>query len=285
MNVLSLFDGMSCGQIALNKAGIKYENYFASEIDEPAIKVTMANYPNTSQVGDVTQLDTSTLPQIDLLIGGSPCQSFSSAGDGTGFKGKSGLFWEFVRILREVKPKYFLLENVSMKQEWLDVISKELGVAPVKINSNLVSAQNRKRFYWTNINNVSEPQDKGIYIEDIVEPECQVDCSTWLKARNIFKLLRKVDLNGCPKIAAIDVYNRKFKTDRKVPTLTLPHHNSLRLYQNGRIRKFSANELEILQNVPKDYTNIQGMTLNQRHAMLGNGWTVDVIAHIFKNIE
>ena len=121
MNVLSLFDGMSCGQIALNKAGIKYDNYYASEIDEYAIEIAKKNYPNTVHIGDVTKLDTSTLPQIDLLMGGSPCQSFSSLGDGSGLDGKSGLFWDFIRVFKEVKPKYFLLENVSMKREilWL----------------------------------------------------------------------------------------------------------------------------------------------------------------------
>ena len=283
INVLSLFDGMSCGQIALDKLGIKVNNYFASEIDKYAIQVTKHNYPNTKQIGDVTKVKGADLPRIDLLIGGSPCQSFSNAGDGKGFNGKSGLFWEFVRLLKETKPKYFLLENVLMKKEWQDVISKALGVEPIKINSNLLSAAHRKRLYWTNIPNVEQPKDKGVYIEDIVEKEDEVDFGLWLKAKNTWQLLNKVDTKGCPKIAAIDVYNKKYKTDKKVPTLTLPNHNSLRLYQNGRIRKFSANELETLQNVPLNYTDV-GLTLNQRHALLGNGWTVDVIAHIFKGM-
>ena len=132
-NVLSLFDGMSCGQIALNKAGIDYTNYYASEIDKYAIKITQKNYPSTIQVGDVTLLKGSTLPKIDLLIGGSPCQSFSNAGDGSGFDGKSKLFWEYVRLLKETKPKYFFLENVKMKKEWCDIISKELGIEPINI--------------------------------------------------------------------------------------------------------------------------------------------------------
>ena len=133
--VLSLFDGMSCGQIALNRAGISYGKYYASEIDKHAIKVTQHNYPNTIQLGDVTQLKGSDLPRIDLLIGGSPCQSFSNAGKGEGFDGKSGLFWEYVRLLKEVKPTYFLLENVKMKKEWQDIISEALGVEPIEINS------------------------------------------------------------------------------------------------------------------------------------------------------
>ena len=151
MNVLSLFDGMSCGQIALNKSGIKYNNYYASEIDKYAIKVTQHNYPNTIQLGDITKIKGSDLPKIDLLIGGSPCQSFSNAGRGTGFDGKSGLFWEYVRILKEVQPTYFLLENVKMKKEWQDVISETLGVQPIEINSKFFVPQNRPRLFWTNI--------------------------------------------------------------------------------------------------------------------------------------
>ena len=284
MNVLSLFDGMSCGQIALNKAGIKYDNYYASEIDENAIKVTQSNYPNTKHIGSVLSVKGADLPKIDLLIGGSPCQSFSNAGKGEGFDGESVLFWEFVRLLKETNPKYFLLENVKMKKEWEQIITDALGVEPILINSSLVSAAHRKRLYWTNIPNIEQPLDKGIFIEDVVEEEHNVYFGLWLKAKNIWQLLNKVDLKGCPKIAAIDVYNKKYKTDRKVPTLTLPNHNSLRLFQNGRIRKFSANELESMQNVPRDYTNVD-LTLNERHALLGNGWTVNVIEHIFQNIK
>lgn len=283
MNILSLFDGMSCGQIALNKLGIKYENYFASEIDKYAIQVTQQNYPNTKQIGSVVEVKGEDLPKINLLFGGSPCQSFSNAGRGEGFNGKSGLFWEFVRVLKETKPKYFMLENVKMKKEWEKVITDALGVEPILINSSLVSAAHRKRLYWTNIPNIEQPKDKGIFIEDIVCSEESIDFNLWLKAKNTWQLLNKINFKDCPKISAIDVYNKKYKTDRKVPTLTLPHHNSLRLWQNGRVRKFNANELEEFQNVPKDYTNVD-LTLNQRHEILGNGWTVDVIAHIFKNI-
>ena len=162
INVLSLFDGMSCGQIALNKAGIEYGNYFASEIEQAPIKVTQHNYPNTIQLGSVIDVKGVDLPKIDLMFGGSPCQSFSNAGKGEGFDGKSGLFWEYVRILKEVNPTYFLLENVKMKKEWKDIISKELGVEPIEINSSLLSAQNRPRLYWTNIPNVDIPKDKGL---------------------------------------------------------------------------------------------------------------------------
>jgi DNA (cytosine-5)-methyltransferase 3A len=280
-NVLSLFDGMSCGQIALNKVGIQYDNYYASEIDEPAISVTQFNYPNTIQMGSITELQSSQLPKIDLLFGGSPCQSFSNAGNGTGFDGKSGLFYDFVRLLKECKPTYFLLENVKMKKEWQDIISEELGVQPIKINSNLVSAQNRERLYWTNIPVVGQPEDKQIYIEDILDNT--FDSKYWLKERNAELLSKKVSIEGAPDICCIDVYNKKFKKDRKSPTLTLPHHNSLRLLQNGKFRKLTPNECERLQTVPIDYTNT-GIADIHRYSMLGNGWTVDVIAFIFSFI-
>jgi site-specific DNA-cytosine methylase len=282
MNVLSLFDGLSCGQLALQRAGVKVDNYYASEIEEHAIKVTQHNYPKTTQIGDVTQVRSSDLPKIDLLIGGSPCQSFSNAGKGEGFDGKSGLFWEFVRLLDECKPKYFLLENVKMKKEWQKIISKALNIEPILINSNLVSAQNRERLYWTNIPNIEKPINKNIFIEDILDES--FDEKYWLAKKNSELLRNKVDLLNAPNLCCIDVYNKKFKTDRKSPTLTLPHHNSLRFYQNGKLRKLTPNEYEKLQTVPIDYTNI-GISDTHRYAMLGNGWTVDVIAHIFKNME
>jgi DNA-cytosine methyltransferase len=169
LNVLSLFDGMSCGQIALERAGIKVNNYFASEIDKYAIQVAKHNYPNMQHIGDVTQVKATELPQIDLLIGGSPCQGFSFAGKQLNFDDpRSKLFFEFVRLLKECTPKYFLLENVKMKKEYQDVITEHLGVEPIEINSNLLSAQNRKRIYWTNIPGVTIPNDKGILLKDIV---------------------------------------------------------------------------------------------------------------------
>ena len=169
LNVLSLFDGMSCGQIALERAGIKVNNYFASEIDKYAIQVAKHNYPNMQHIGDVTQVKAIELPKIDILIGGSPCQGFSFAGKQLNFDDpRSKLFFEFVRLKNECKPKYFLLENVKMKKEYQDVITEHLGVEPIEINSNLLSAQNRKRIYWTNIPGVTIPNDKGILLKDIV---------------------------------------------------------------------------------------------------------------------
>jgi DNA (cytosine-5)-methyltransferase 3A len=205
MNVLSLFDGMSCGQQALERAGIKVDKYFASEIDKYAIQVTMANYPNTIKLGSVVNVDGYSLPKIDILIGGSPCQSFSFAGkrkgmstkdeqeiltlnhylelksEGFEFEGQSYLFWEYMRLLNEVKPKYFLLENVMMGEKWEKVLSKAIGVKPIMINSALLSAQNRQRLYWTNIglepqglfgdldSIIDQPKDKGILLKDILE--------------------------------------------------------------------------------------------------------------------
>ena len=171
MNVLSLFDGMSCGQLALKRSGIKVDKYYASEIDKYAISIAKKNFPNTIHLGDVTKIDISKLDRIDMIIGGSPCQSFSNASmTKLNFEDPRGkLFFEFVKLVQELKPKYFLLENVKMKKEWQDVISHHLGVEPIEINSSLLSAQHRRRLYWTNIPNVTVPSDKGIMLKDILE--------------------------------------------------------------------------------------------------------------------
>ena len=172
MNILSLFDGMSCGRLALDRLGIKVDKYYASEIDKYAIQVSSANYPDIIQIGDVCDVKGEDYPDIDLVLAGSPCQGFSFAGNQLAFDDpRSALFFEFVRILKEVKPKYFLLENVKMKKEFLDVISEQVGVEPILINSALVSAQNRLRYYWTNIPGVEQPEDRGIVLRDILETE------------------------------------------------------------------------------------------------------------------
>jgi DNA (cytosine-5)-methyltransferase 3A len=190
INVLSLFDGMSCGRVALERAGVKVGKYFASEIDKYAIKVAQKNYPDTIQLGDVCDIqypETFDGHKIDLIIGGSPCQGFSRAGLGLNFDDpRSKLFFEFARLIKECKPKYFLLENVRMKQEHQDVITEILGVEPIAINSNLVSAQNRHRIYWTNIPNDGQPADRGIMLKDILEddPENYVIMSQRFTDRN-----------------------------------------------------------------------------------------------------
>jgi len=169
MNVLSLFDGMSCGQIALEKVGIEVDNYFASEIDKSAMKVTEHNYPDTKQIGDVTKVKAEDLPYIDILIGGSPCQGFSFSGKQLNFDDpRSKLFFEFVRLIKECNPKHWMLENVPMKKEFRDIISGYLGTEPIKINSNLLSAQNRVRYYWTNIPDLEIPKDKNIGLNSII---------------------------------------------------------------------------------------------------------------------
>ncbi|WP_339634630.1 DNA (cytosine-5-)-methyltransferase, partial [uncultured Maribacter sp.] len=183
MKVLSLFDGMSCGQIALDQLGIPVETYYASEIDKYAIQVTQANYPNTVQVGDVTNLDPKDFADVDLIMGGSPCQGFSFAGKQLAFDDpRSALFFEFIRLLKDIKPKYFLLENVRMKKEFLDIISQEVskcypeitfGISPLLINSSLVSAQSRQRYYWTNIPNIQQPKDRRIVLRDILENDAE----------------------------------------------------------------------------------------------------------------
>jgi DNA-cytosine methyltransferase len=280
MNVLSLFDGISCGQIALNRAGIKYDNYFASEIDKDAIQITMSNYPNTKQLGDVKKVTAEQLPKIDLLIGGSPCQSFSTMGlyrgkmgDKVGFNGKSGLFWEYIRILKETNPKYFLLENVVMKKEWQDIISEELGVTPIKIDSALLSTQRRNRLYWTNIPNISEPKDLGLDFRDIIETN--VDEKYYLTERAIERVREKQGFNLVAKKSKclFATYYKNNSNSREGQIVE----------SNGRLRRLTPRECEILQTLPNNYT--EGISDTQRYKSIGNGWTVDVIAHIFKNIE
>lgn len=273
MNILSLFDGMSCGQIALNKNGIKYDKYFASEIDKYAIEVTQKNYPNTIQLGSVTELKTETLPPIDLLLGGSPCQSFSVAGNGKGFDGKSGLFWEYVRILKETKPKYFLLENVVMKKEWQDIITEALGVKPIKINSKLLSAQNRPRLYWTNIPNVTEPTDQSIFMKDILEDDADIKYK--LSDAKINRILSTARGKGF-------FYD---KTHEKCGTLISGYYKQPTdgVYIDvGFKRRLTPTECEKLQTVPLNYTDC--VSDSQRYKMIGNGWTVNIIAHILKNL-
>ena len=261
MNVLSLFDGMSCGRIALERAAIQVDNYYASEVDKYAITIAKKNYPGTKHIGDITQVSAADLPKIDLLIGGSPCQGFSFAGKQLNFDNpQSALFFEFVRLLKETKPTYFLLENVRMKQEYQDVISEQLGVKPVKINSSLLSAQNRVRLYWTNIPNVTQPDDKGIILADIIDDGfVDRDKSHCIDA-NYFK--------GGNLKSYFEKHRRQL----------VFNNNMLTDY-----RKLTPVECERLQTVPDNYTECVSNT--QRYKMLGNGWTADIISHILKNIK
>ena len=293
MKVLSLFDGMSCGQIALERVGIKVDTYYASEIQPQSIQITQKNYPNTVQLGDITKLSTQDLDElgeIDLLIGGSPCQNLSRAvindiKHNQGLKGeKSSLFYEYLRVLEQVKPKYFLLENVeSMKSEDKDIITEALGVEPVMINSGLVSAQDRKRYYWTNIPNVTQPIDKELYLYDICESE--VADKYWYKQGYTFHGSDKRPVATLHMNNSYDMLKRVYGLHQKSPTLTGVRggHHQKKVLQYGKARKLTPTEYELLQTVPRGYT--EGVADVHRYNMLGDGWTVDVIAHIFKGLK
>lgn len=323
MNVLSLFDGMSCGQIALERAGIHVDKYFASEIDKYAIQVTQKNYPNTIQLGDVTKWREWNLPKIDLVIGGSPCQGFSFAGKQLNFDDpRSKLFFEFADIVAAIKPKYFLLENTPMKEEYQDVITEYLGVEPIMINSELASAQSRKRLYWTDIPMSTAIEDKGIMLSDILEDK--VDEKYYINTDRAIEICNLEAKKG--KIAYIgkdSLGNRVYSIHGKSVTLkalgggwgaktglywipcitpdrinkrqngqrfkpsnakfyTLTAQDRHGVLTNGQIRRLTPLECERLQTVPEGYTD--GMSDSQRYKMLGNGWTVDVISHLFKGI-
>lgn len=279
INVLSLFDGISCGQIALERAGIKVNKYFASEIDKHAIKVTQHNYPNTIQIGDVQNVKTENLPKIDLIMGGFCCQSFSLAGKQLNFNDPRGkLFFECVRLLKGSFFKnpnvYFLFENVRMKKEYEDIISKEIGVEPLKINSSLVSAQNRPRLYWTNIPSIEYPEDKGVLLKHIIQRDI---CEKFYLSEKAIARIKRSKFGR--KYDTIDTY----KTGTliagyyKIPTDGIYFDDGLRK------RRYTPTECESLQTVPKGYTRLASDC--QRYKMLGNGWTVDVIAHIFKSLK
>ncbi len=291
MNILSLFDGISCGQVALERIGVKNYNYFSSEIDKYAIQITQKNYPNTIQLGNIEKIlyrkgklysenGDFDIGKIDLLMGGSPCQGFSFAGKQLNFNDpRSFLFFEFVRLLDKCKPKWFLLENVVMKREYQDVISQFLGVEPIMINSALVSAQNRKRLYWTNIPDIKQPKDKKILLKDILNgyTEKEVMRDNWLKwwTKKREYLLRK-------KYCSLDSDKAICMTARQYANW---NGNFITCERNKKliIRKFTPIECERLQTLPDNYT--QGISNTQRYKCIGNGWTVDVITHILKNIR
>lgn len=302
MNVLSLFDGMSCGQIALRKSGLSVDNYFASEVDKYAIKVSSDNFPNIKHLGDVTKIDFKSLPKIDLLIGGSPCQGFSIAGKQLNFNdSRSALFFEFVRALKETNPKYFMLENVVMKKEFQDAISEQLGVKPLRIESSLFSAQKRSRLYWTNIK-IEPYQDKGIVLSDIIEhglvDKDKSYCidANYFKGTNLEQYLTKkrrqvvfeksdkpIRLGAISKSMGTRVYHEYGKSVC-ISAIGGGLGAKTGLYHDDYcIRKLTVLECKRLQTVPDDYK--MNVSNTQAYKMLGNGWTVDVIAHIFKGIK
>lgn len=279
INVLSLFDGISAGQLALQRAGINVKNYYASEVDVAAINVTQNHFPNTIQLGDVTKWKEWNLPwnEIDLVIGGSPCQGFSFAGKQLNFNDeRSKLFFVFVdichRVADENSKMIFMLENVKMKKEYQDVITKYLGVEPIIINSKLVSAQNRIRLYWTNIKNVIQPNDKQILFKDIINNNYQ------------FKPLTKWFFKSWGSKIKIDTL-RTINHDKSF-CITTNRSHSKNYYLNlekTMARMLERDEVEKLQTFPIGYTSIASKT--EAHKMLGNSWTVDVIAHIFSFLK
>lgn len=313
MKVLSLFDGISCARVALERAGIPVDAYYASEIDKYAIFISNKNYPDIIQKGSVTEINKGydITRDIDLLIGGSPCQDLSIAKKNRkGLDGeRSGLFWEYVRILREVQPKYFILENVaSMPKEAKEIITRELGVEPIMINASLVSAQNRKRLFWTNIPNVTLPEDRGILLKDILEEEVdekyKVYSDNWRVERNTVDVNDKSRclnasnykgaLNDGMSLIRVGQIGKGGQGDR----IYSPQGKSVGLsalgggrgaktglYQTEEytIRKLTPIECERLQGLPDNYT--EGISNTQRYKCLGNAFNVDVVAHILGFIK
>lgn len=293
VNVLSLFDGISCGMVALNRAGVPVDRYVAYEINPKAIQISHKNYPEIEHCGDVTTADFTQYRGFDLLIGGSPCQDLSvyktSSEEGwLGLEGqKSNLFYHYVRALRECKPRWFLLENVaSMEQRWIDVISEELGVQPILINSSLVCAAERKRLYWTNIPGITEPEDLGVMLRDIVLPAEQVPDKYWYTDR-------PYEYNGdnekvqCTMLGPGFMRNTRevYNLNSKANTLLCDGDGGNRqkkVYQNGRCRKLMPIEYERLQTLPDNYTDCVADC--HRYTAIGNAWTVDVIVRIFTNM-
>lgn len=345
MVVLSLFDGIACGRLALESAGIKVDKYYAAEIEPNAIKVAKANYPDIIEIGDVTKISYKNgilktengnfnVGHIDLICGGSPCTNFSSIGYANGmtsdsvdivtmeqymdlktknatFDGQSILFWEYIRILREVKPEYFLLENVVMAKKWERIISENLECEPLRINSSILSAQNRPRLYWTNIQCIIYPKDKNIIIEDILdESSDDKDVSYCLTVQRCLpKLANKygyipekfnaynateINEKACAlsrgsmitsSCATLLFVNKKDGTHIvKDGILNNSYKTKLK---DGRynIRKLSLLEQERLQTLPDNYTDVFGISKQKRSEMIGNCWTVDVISYLFSFIN
>ena len=317
INVLSLFDGLSCGNIALERAGIQVNSYYASEIDKWAIQIANKNYPGIIQLGDVLGVKAKDLPKIDLLIGGSPCQDLSFAGKGKGLEGdRSSLFYQYVRLLKECKPKYFLLENVRMKKEYSDIISDLLGVQPIKINSSLVSAQNRVRLYWTNIPNVTQPEDSGLLLKDILEPCPESFYNAGKKLLENYKGGDQLNPNYKSQANKIHDVNKKAPTicagthgyalgyvDRDKSycldanyakggnlkryffrsSRQLVFNNDKPITSETTYRKLTTKECSRLQTIPDSYCD--GVSNTQKYKMLGNSWTADIIAHLFKGLK
>lgn len=291
MKILSLFDGISCARVALERAGIPVEAYYASEIDKYAIQIGKKNWEHKNplshylHIGDVKDVSHKKFimewdyPKysIDLLIGGSPCQNLSAAGNGLGLDGEeSKLFYEYIRILKETNPTYFILENVaSMKPEQRDKISEVIGVQPIMINANLVSAQDRKRYFWTNIPNITQPADKGIFLRNIITTEGK-DITDRMNKKVVGTLAHKKTWGNVRNL------NQKSKTLTKAGQgIANTGATNIKL-DDGTYKIPTEIECERLQGLPDNYT--EGVSSTQRYAVLGNAFNVDVVAHILSFI-
>lgn len=346
MKVLSLFDGIACGYEALVKAGIKIDSYYASEVDADAMEVATMNHPDVIELGDVREISYDPkkgilhsangnykVGKIDLLMGGSPCTNFSSIGYARGmvsgdsdvlsleqylelkgqnaeFEGQSYLFWEYLRILREVKPKHFLLENVEMSKKWEAIINNAVGAMPVKINSNLVSAQNRPRLYWTNVRGITQPENRHVRLSDVLDADAdKKDVSDCLTVQRSFPRLVK-KYGYVPE--RFNAYNAKeieeqactlsrgsMVTSSCAVTIFVPCKEGVHAVKRGllngtyptrlkagryNLRRLSVVEMERLQTLPDGYVDRSGASISKKGQMIGNGWTVDVIAHLFSCI-
>lgn len=324
MKVLSLFDGIGCCRIALERAGVIVDKYYASEIEKNAIKIATTNYPDIIELGDIRELSTNGLDDIDLVTFGSPCTNFSSSGKRNGmttktnvvldslntyldckskgyaFEGQSYLFWEAIRILRDIKPKYFLMENVKMADKWLTIVTNALGIEPIEINSSLVSAQNRTRLYWTNINFDLNIEDRGILLKDILEDTSYLSPAA-IRGRQLNKAAivgRRINAEGhredynkkVPYVQCLEVRNTN--RDKSNCLTTVAKDNVLTPLGIGRhidvygkklpYRYYTRLEYERLQTLPEGYTNCVSESAAKK--AIGNGWTVDIIAHIFEGM-
>ena len=375
MKIVSLFDGMSCGQIALKELGVAVSEYHAFEIDKSAINTTMNNFPNTIQHGSVIGVDWSQFKDVDIVMGGSPCQSFSVSGkmkgmittdgfnittlddyiklynDGVEFEGESYLFWEFVRAIEIIQPRYFLLENVVMTKDNEDIITNTMGVKPILINSKRISCQNRRRLYWTNIPNIKQPADRGVYVKDIIDDDYDknliIDEKYWDRSDIVdyFKrhqplVINKLSLiynigdknsqgqrvyaiNGkTPTMSALGgghgaktglyithppyatrevgrrlnvlgdarddkngsiVRGYEIRTDEKTSTLTTVIKDNY-ITQDFVIRRLSPRESARCQTIPEWY-DFSGISNTNVYKMVGNGWTCEVVKHIFSYMD
>lgn len=308
MIVLSLFDGISCGQVGFERAGIKIDKYFASEIDKYAIQVTQKNYPDTIQIGDVRNLDFKDYKDIGIVIGGSPCTFWSIAKKNREVD-KTGIGWQlfsqFVKAIKTCRPKYFLYENVeSMPSSIKDFISEEFRCEPIMINSSLVSAQERKRLYWTNIPGIAQPEDKHIYLKDIIEDGVVDRNKSYCLDANYYKIgngsLRNyfedhkrqlvfdglLEVGKAKDINGHDFLKRVYSIYGKAPTLTAVcggNQERKIAVDDLHYRKLTPVECERLQTLPDNYT--EGISNSQRYKCLGNGWTVDVVSWIFSHMK